>query len=41
MSRAGGLLALALAVVAAAPKPAMAQDPPLVLVHCFKSSGTA
>jgi pimeloyl-ACP methyl ester carboxylesterase len=41
MSRTLGVLALALAALVVGPNPAMAQDPPLVLVHGFKSNGTA
>ena len=40
MTRRLGIVAIALAAAVAAARPAMAQDPPLVLVHGFKSNGT-
>ena len=41
MTRRLGIAVIALAAAIAAARPAMAQDPPLVLLHGFKSDGTA
>jgi pimeloyl-ACP methyl ester carboxylesterase len=40
MIRAHGLILLGLVTALLGPRPALAQDPPLVLVHGFKSNGT-
>jgi pimeloyl-ACP methyl ester carboxylesterase len=40
MTRRLGIAVIALAAAIAAARPAMAQDPPLVLLHGFKSNGT-
>ena len=41
MTRRLGIAVIALAAAIATARPAMAQDPPLVLVHGIKSNGTA
>ena len=41
MTRRLGMAVVALALALASPRPSMAQDPPLVLVHGVRSNGTA